>query len=352
MKKRIIFLLIILSIFSSCGLNSKELMQDELEKKVWKKANLDQKKVSLEVEEAIKRYKDEKQDYNLGLDDYEAFGTYMNYCDISRYKRADNVLLDKSGLPIVKYGDAFYYNPVTLSQYALSTYSESILKEKNPADNKQFFVAVDKILSMMDQDGAFRYSFEWYNYNTGEKYPVGWVSSMAQGQVMSVLSRAYYVTKDSKYLDFCNKAMGFLLKPVEDGGVRTTLEDVDSSLKDYIFFEEYVSNPDSYTLNGYIFTLLGIYDYKEALKIAGKTEPYEKINEYFNSGIQSLLKIIDFYDVGGFTNYDLGHINFNVDLRLMPSYHAVHIRQMHCLYSITGEEKFKEMEELWKSYVD
>ncbi|MDO5018694.1 MAG: D-glucuronyl C5-epimerase family protein [Lagierella massiliensis] len=351
-KKRILLIVTLLFILTSCQTNPKEISQEDLEKKIWNKANLNQEVVSEKVKEAVKQYKNQKQDYNFGLEDYESFGTYMNYFDITKYKRIDNVAIDRWGLPVVQYGDSFHYNPVTLSQFALSSYSDSLKHREDPSDNDQFFVAVDKILSMMDQDGAFRYTFKWYNYNSGEDYPIGWVSSMAQGQVMSVLSRAYYITKDQKYLDYANKAMGFLLKPVEDGGVRTDLSDVDPTLKDYIFFEEYVSKPDSYTLNGYIFTLLGIYDYKEALKLAGNIEAHKKINEYFDSGIKSLLKIIDFYDVGGFTNYDLGYINFDVELRLIPSYHAVHIRQMHALYSITGEEKFKEKEELWKSYVD
>lgn len=137
----------------------------------------------------------------------------------------------------------------------------------------------------------------------------------------------------------------------EKGGVRTTLRDLDPSLKDRIFFEEYVSTPNSYTLNGYIYTLLGLFDWASLTQAYPDIVGENQAEWGFNEGVESLQYVIHLYDVGGFTNYDLGYMNFDVAPRLIPGYHAIHIKLLHALYSITEVQRFKDFEDLWKTYV-
>jgi len=68
------------------------------------------------------------------------------------------------------------------------------------------------------------------------------------------------ITKDGRYLHAAENSFQFLTMPQGEGGTLTNMADLNPSLYKYIFFEEYFSKPNGYTLNGFMFTLLGIYD--------------------------------------------------------------------------------------------
>jgi len=131
----------------------------------------------------------------------------------------------------------------------------------------------------------------------------------------------------------------------------TDLTDLDSSLNDYVFFEEYLSTPDNYTLNGYMFTLLGIYDW---LKLCEATNCPSAIPEYYwEQGLRSLRKILPLYDIGGISSYDLGHYTFGKEKpHAAARYHKVHIILLRTLVAITGDEVFEEIGRRWTEYVE
>ena len=302
-----------------------------------------------EVEEAVKLYHKQDRDHRDGSVDYDPKGIFSGLVTARGYRESKRIQLDKDGIPKVRYEGEYHYNPVTIAQYALSSYGEYQKGQRN-ADN--FIRATDKLIELMSSDGAFRYPFPWQNGNTGEVYEKGWISAMAQGHGLSCFSRAYYLTKDKKYIEAGRKAYSFLIKDKLQGGTMTSLGDLDERLSDKIFFEEYVSNPSSYTLNGYMFTLLGIYDWKILTETYPNVVGRNSAGKVFSDGIESLCYIIHLYDVGGFTNYDLGYMNFDVEPRLIPGYHAIHIELLHNLYSITKVPRLKEYEERWIRYIE
>lgn len=301
-----------------------------------------------EVQDAVRLYHEQGRRYSDGMHAYNSKEPYIDFRNTKNYYNTRTVSFDKNGIPMVLYSGKYYYNPVTMAQFALSSFAEFYRGEKSSAE---FLRTTDKILSYMGSDGALRYEFEWYNGNTGEKYKKGWTSSMAQGQALSCFVRAYEITKDPKYIEGGNRALKFLMLEKEKGGVRTNLRDLDPALREKIFYEEYVSTPNSYTLNGYIYTLLGLYDW--AILTADYPDKVGSNNAEwgFLQGVDSLQYVIHLYDVGGFTNYDLGYMNFDVGPKLLPGYHAIHIKLLHALHSITGIQRFKDFEELWKTYV-
>ena len=77
-----------------------------------------------------------------------------------------------------------------------------------------------------------------------------WKSSLAYGVVLSCFSRAYHITKDVKYL---NKSKSLL---------KGYTEDFYSEIFG-IFYEEYPIEPGHYVLNGFIFALIGLYDFHQ-----------------------------------------------------------------------------------------
>lgn len=84
---------------------------------------------------------------------------------------------------------------------------------------------------------------------------------MAQGVALSALARAYNATKDARYLEAGERSLAFISVEKKDGGAKTSLADLHPSLKGYVYFLEYQTEPDVYTLNGYMFALLGLYDW-------------------------------------------------------------------------------------------
>lgn len=301
------------------------------------------------VKKSLLEYKQQGKSYKQYLSGYRTFGDYLNYgtqANIRKSRR--DVKFDADGIPLIKYKQGYYYNPVAVAQYALSMYGKYLQGEDTL---KAFKAAVERLLVMQDKVGAFRYPFAFKYYLTGEVYQPGWVSGMAQGQALSVLARAYHLTKDRRYLKAGNAALQFLLTPVKNGGVMSTLEYLHSSLKDYITFEEYIAKPSSYTLNGFMFTLLGLYDWWQInpKKIVGE---HKVAKQYFYRGIDTLKHILPYYDIGGFTAYDLGHIIYRREPHIGISYHNVHIYLLHALHSITGNLWFNYFKSIWVSYVE
>ena len=301
-----------------------------------------------EVQKAVEQYHNQGRGFGNAMVDYNPYGVYVDFLKTSNYRNTPSVKIDRQGNPMVLYNGDYYYNPVTIAQFAFSSYAEYLRGEK---DSKEFLMAASKLVNMTGKDGALRYSFEWYNGNTGEVYEKGWTSAMAQGHALSVFTRAYKLTGHEKYLDAGRRVLDFLLLDKSQGGVATTMRDLDKTLANRVFFEEYVSTPNSYTLNGYIFTLLGLYDWATLTKDYPSRIGENKAEWAFEEGLESLQYVLHLYDVGGFTNYDLGYMNFDVAPRLLPGYHAIHIKLLHALYTITENPRFQQFSELWKSYV-
>ena len=171
---------------------------------------------------------------------------------------------------------------------------------------------------------------------------------MDYGHILSICARAYNLTKDKVYEEAAKKVIDFLSIPIEEDGVLTTLEYLDPSLNEYIIFEEYPTIPATYTLNGFMFTLIGIYDWS-----CVESESKEEAKLLFEKGIKTLEKILPYYDIGGFTAYDLSHITFNrKEPHIGVGYHCEHTAFCKIFYDITGCETFQYYYKKWASYVD
>lgn len=256
---------------------------------------------------------------------------------------------DERGFPLIKPRniEGFHFHPVTHAQFALGKYGKHLKGE--PGDF--FLSAADRLIEVQGEDGSYRYPFPFRHYTLERPYEPGWISGMAQGQVLSVLSRAFLLSSDPKYLEAGERALAFLTKGKEDGGPMTTLADLDPSLAGYIFFEEYVTNPDVYTLNGYVFTLLGLYDFWQA---SGS----ETARSYFDRGVASLKLILPLYEVADFSAYDLSHLTVKRETyrsrgipHMSARYHPIHIMLLHALASVTGDDMFAATADKWETFV-
>ncbi len=302
------------------------------------------------VDASVANYKKNNYDYRKGLHTpYESTGRYADKIDMSEFEDQPRISFDEEGIPVVSYEMGDFYNPVTISQYSFARYAQYL--DGDESARGKFLDSVDCLVRRQKEDGSFRYEFPWKIFHAEEPFPAGWVSGMAQGQTLSAFSRAYHMTKDKRYLEAGDASLKFLLTDKKDGGTTTNLSDLDPSLDNYVFYEEYVSTPDNYTLNGYMFTLLGLYDW------ACLSEQYDEVpkndaKRAFDDGIRTLEKILPYYDIGGYTTYDLGHITFDDVPHVVPKYHMYHILLADNLYTVTGSSVLKKYIDLWKSYIE
>lgn len=299
---------------------------------------------------AVEAYKLKGEDYLPYMANYNNLGDYLNFGSAKGFT-PDRFSFDNAGVPITRYGSEWHYNPVTVSQAGLHYYGKYLLTNDDKYKSL-FMTQADKLIKMQGKDGALRYDFRYRVAHMGYRFQNGWVSGMAQGQALSVYSRAYSLTKDLKYKRAGYAALTFLLKDKSKGGPKTTLANISKKWSNNIWFEEYVMpGKDIYTLNGYMFTLLGLYDWS---KVAGDSNAHgQRVSgKYFNEGVTSLKLLLPKYDIGGFTSYDLSHLTYKQDCHVVISYHKVHIYLVNALQTINNDSYLKTVRQKYISYVN
>src|SRR5205823_4361220 len=138
--------------------------------------------------------------------------------------------------------------------------------------------------------GAWPYHFDFWVGGMGVTLRQPWPSAMAQGEAISLLTRLGHVTGDRRFARAARRALAPLARPVWAGGVL-------AHLGDHPFFEEYPTNPPSFALNGFMFTLVGLYD-------LGQDSPAAR--RLFLVGMRTLEANLHLYDTGGISAYHLG----------------------------------------------
>lgn len=171
----------------------------------------------------------------------------------------------------------------------------------------------------------------------------GWHSAMAQGQAMSLLTRLYHVTGEQKYLNTARNALQIFDIESFKNGIRTMF------LDKYVWFEEYPTVPSIFVLNGFMYSLFGLYDLSKSCQDSNCT----KAGQLFDDGIHSLEAILPMFDSGSGSFYDLRHISLASAPNLARwDYHATHINQLLQLYTIVRRDVFQQTAERWIGYMN
>jgi len=277
------------------------------------------------------QYFDSFYTQNITANALFAFPTYVDdyfYKDPSQWK-----LFDAEGVPLAQYAQPIgtQYNPVTTSQYALALYYK-YLETGDTTYKQKFLIQANWLVRTAKVKGNYsvwEYLFDWPIYNLTNP----WVSAMAQGQAISVLTRAYTLTQNNTFLEVINTAMGAFEVEKDLGGVR--FKDTDG-----IWFEEYADpgDKDSKVLNGLVFALYGLYEYSFETNSS-------KGYSLFWIGTNTLEANIHRYDTGYWSYYDLlGNI-------ASKGYHLIHIEQLDTMYQLTGIELFQFYSNKFRDYL-
>jgi hypothetical protein len=175
---------------------------------------------------------------------YDRDGPYLDY--------STTYALGVHGqIPKAQYSFGTFYTPVTVAQYGLQAATNRLVTGRS-VYRSDALLAADWLVRHQGRDGGWRYRFPFTVPGFGP-LPAGWISAMAQGQAMSLLWRAYRLRPRPAYRRAAVRALRPFLRSVRAGGVTADFDGVP-------WFEEYPTRPGSHVLNGYLFSLLGLYD--------------------------------------------------------------------------------------------
>lgn len=209
------------------------------------------------------------------------------------------------------------------------------------AHEYQFNVAAKWLVQNQDDKGGWPVQVTRKLSNGELVLKPGWYSAMAQGQAISLLCRMYLASKDSIYLETAIKALNLFYVNSTDNGIRTYF------LDRYVWYEEYPTVPSSFVLNGFMYSLFGLFD----LKMTCQRRECQRAAALYDDGIKSLKKLIPLFDTGSGSVYDLRHVSLGSAPNLARSdYMAVHINQLMFINTIENDLLLQTTAKRWVSY--
>jgi len=268
--------------------------------------------------------------------------------DYLSYIKNKKLILDSDGVPMIKAPNrekrgqgypTYAYNPVGIVNHGLFLYNCLI-------EN------IDRLALGFDARVAFEKQIRWFIKNRTDKknmsfwyhnYPLAdhgckppWKSALTQGLALSLLLRAYHLTKTEEISWLAERVANSMKTPTSEEGFLY----VDDNGN--YWYQEYMGNY-GYVLNGFIFAMWSVYDYY----LYSGDEEYKMI---FDKCVDTLRKNLKRYDwrmgIAKWTVYDLKDKN-PVEL----GYQKLHVSLLKDLYAIAGEKFLLEYANLWESYI-
>ena len=240
-----------------------------------------------------------------------------------------NGAFDENGVPMIQdpEGNLRYY-PVNVAQYGFMQHAEYI-SSKNEKSLSILKACIEKLIDLKTD---YKDSYVWLHHTIDVIYNIQppWASSMAQGEVMSLFLRYYQISENPIHLEVAQMAYKFLQLEDDPYSVRRKDE------KGYLWFEEYPSSPPSYVLNGFIYTLFGLYDLYRVTKD-------QTVKADIDACLDTLKANLHIYDAGYWSYYDLRK------KELVRYYYQknVHVLQLRILHKLTNEQLFEKYAKKW-----
>lgn len=270
---------------------------------------------------------------------YSAKGEYLNYAETTPIELKSNVKLDANGVIMVRHTDGkFYYNPVTISQYGLQRWSRW-KRTGDPVHRWHAVLQANWLVKNQKQErGIWTYDKPWSVSAFNEVLPAGWASAMAQGQAMSLLTRVGTAYPGKRlYMDAARRAYRPFVKTVANGGLVATY-------KGGAYYEEYPTRTaPSLTLNGFQFSLIGLYDLWQA--------GFPTAKGLFTAGYATMTKALPDHDAFPSSTYHLGHLTKPPrNKHISDSYHRIHVRLLYTLDYVQPNRIAKQWADKWSTY--
>jgi heparosan-N-sulfate-glucuronate 5-epimerase len=244
---------------------------------------------------------------------------------------------DANGIPQLDYHGqiGLQYNPIAIAQFGIGNFN-LFVRGGQESRRVRFLAASDWLVANLQQNHygvwVWNHHFDW-EYRDTLKAP--WYSGLAQGQGISLLVRAYGETGNSRYIDAARYAFQSFRRTVGDGGVLFVDDRGD------VWIEEYIVDPPTHILNGFIWAAWGVYDYFLTTGDRDAKSLFEKV-------VQTLTNNLERYDLGFWSLYE--QAGTRMKMVASPFYHQLHIVQLRTMYRLTGGEVFQRYADLWERY--
>ena len=233
------------------------------------------------------------------------------------------------------FGNTCIYNPVTIAQLGLMYYGFHY-----DSGQDEYYTSMVKLgewLLSNVQHGKLLYKADYEIVDMGLRLKAPWASAMAQGQSLSLWTRLYLLTGDKVWLSKCDAIVDCIIRPTSQGGLA-------AEYHGYPFYEEYPTTPPTFVLNGFMFCLIGLYDY-------ATVGTNERAKLAFNTGFRTLQHMLPLYDTGSISCYHLGHLTSPPRAhRVSLMYHIIHIKLLEAINSISRSEMLTFYIRLWKTW--
>jgi hypothetical protein len=193
--------------------------------------------------------------YPLNAQVQAAHAGTLAYYIVSDSLFLDDMVFDSQGVVQKHYrAQGPQYNPLFIAWWGMHRL-QTFQATGDAAALQDFWVQVQwlRAHAVHRSDGAVVWPcyFDWQEGAALLKSP--WISAMYQSVVISALVRAYRLGGDKELLDLCVKATKVFSLPIESGGVQTVVGEG-------VLYEEYPVYPLPRVLDGFLFSLLGLYD--------------------------------------------------------------------------------------------
>ena len=233
-------------------------------------------------------------------------------------------LLDGSGVPLHDYGGYAQYNPVQISQYGLA-HHERWLRTGDDSDRDVYLRMANWLVDNQQSSGLWLYTFAFGTQ------PVPWWSSMAQGQAMSLLARAWQETGDARYRDAGALALATMRRAQTANGVAQWD-------RGSYWLEEYMPPYSRHTFNGFVFSIEGLREWNLATGDANAAA-------WAAEALRTASSWLPRFDTGEWSRY-----NSAPGTIASLKYHVIQVMQLRYLAQLTRDPVFAATAIRWATY--
>jgi hypothetical protein len=257
------------------------------------------------------------------------------YLDFSSKANYPNKFTN-DGIPLYSFkGQSFIEHPIVIAQYALGIY-ELLIKNKFEDElEKNKFIYLANWFE--NNSVTLKHGKGWLIHIKYPEYDLlsPWISAMAQGEAISVLTRAAKLSNNRNYEQLAIDALLSFKYDVKEGGLVNYFNSIP-------IYEEFPTPKKTMAvLNGFIFALFGLFD----LYLLNKNKIAESL---YNTGIDSLKKILPYFDVKNWTRYYL--FDYPNEYYSSFTYHILVVEQLKAMYYLSNDKFFLNYSNKWIEY--
>ena len=222
-------------------------------------------------------------------------------------------LFDDDGFPIRMVEGKVHYNYTTICSYAMAKW-QVYLETGDVSYTEQIFKTIEflKKNHIVTNYGGWVYPFK------------GSLSAMNQGEVLSVIARAYELKPNQELVEMAKNTMKAYSMSIDMDGVKGVF----TSIGNADWYEEHAKYPLNHILNGMCYSVAGLYDIKSVMP------ELQEADDLFNRGINSIEKALPQFDKGDWSWYWYAENGQHYIASMM--YHNLHVCQLNYLGKVAN----------------